>query len=329
MGTRRYVITKILQAFLTLVFILAFNFFLFRVMPGDPAALLLRGSSAFNPDNVEQVREDLGLDAPLPAQFATYLGDMATLNFGESFFLQGQPVIEVIANGLWPTVLLVGTSTVASAVIGLAIGIRGGWRRGSTFDVGSLGATLVLYSMPEFWFGMLVLMAFAGGVGPFPALFPVNGYSTIGQDYTGLQHVADVLNHLVLPWLVLTLVYLGEFSLIMRSSLLDVLGDHFVHTARAKGLLEKQVLWRHAVPNALLPTFTVVVLSLGFIFQGALTVEFVFGWPGLGWLTVQAVDNQDFALLQGLFFLFSVGVLIANLAADLTYAHLDPRVRAQ
>jgi peptide/nickel transport system permease protein len=328
-GTRKYVITKILQAFLTLVFILAFNFFLFRVMPGNPAALLLRGSSAYNPDNVAQVTADLGLDKPLPQQFVTYLGDMATLNFGDSFFLQGQPVIEVIGNGLWPTMLLVGTSTVASAVIGLAIGIRGGWRRGSTFDVGSLGVTLVLYSMPEFWFGMLVLMAFAGGVGPFPALFPVNGYSSIGQDYTGVQHVADVLNHMVLPWLVLTLVYLGEYSLIMRSSLLDVLGDHFVHTARAKGLLEKQVLWRHAVPNAMLPTFTVVVLSLGFIFQGAITVEFVFGWPGLGWLTVQAVDNKDFALLQGLFFLFSVGVLIANLAADLTYAYLDPRVRAQ
>jgi peptide/nickel transport system permease protein len=328
-GTRKYVITKILQAFLTLVFILAFNFFLFRVMPGNPAALLLRGSSAYNPDNVAQVTADLGLDKPLPQQFVTYLGDMATLNFGDSFFLQGQPVIEVIGNGLWPTMLLVGTSTVASAVIGLAIGIRGGWRRGSTFDVGSLGVTLVLYSMPEFWFGMLVLMAFAGGVGPFPALFPVNGYSSIGADYTGLQHVADVLNHLVLPWVVLTLVYLGEYSLIMRSSLLDVLGDHFVHTARAKGLLEKQVLWRHAVPNAMLPTFTVVVLSLGFIFQGAITVEFVFGWPGLGWLTVQAVDNKDFALLQGLFFLFSVGVLIANLAADLTYAYIDPRVRAQ
>jgi peptide/nickel transport system permease protein len=328
-GTRKYVITKILQAFLTLLFILAFNFFLFRVMPGNPAALLLRGSSAYNPDNVAQVSEDLGLDKPLPQQFVTYLGDMATLNFGESFFLQGQPVIEVIGNGLWPTMLLVGTSTVASAVIGLAIGIRGGWRRGSTFDVGSLGVTLVLYSLPEFWFGMLVLMAFAGGVGPFPALFPVNGYSSIGQDYTGVQHIADVLNHMVLPWVVLTLVYLGEYSLIMRSSLLDVLGDHFVHTARAKGLLEKQVLWRHAVPNAMLPTFTVVVLSLGFIFQGAITVEFVFGWPGLGWLTVQAVDNKDFALLQGLFFLFSVGVLIANLAADLTYAYLDPRVRAQ
>lgn len=329
MGTRKYVITKVLQAFLTLVFILAFNFFLFRVMPGDPAALLLRGSSAYNPDNVEQVRQDLGLDTPLPQQFATYLADMATLNFGESFFLQGQPVIEVITNGLWPTILLVGTSTAASAVIGLAIGIRGGWRRGSTFDVSSLGVTLVLYSMPEFWFGMLVLMAFAGGVGPFPALFPVNGYSSIGQDYTGVQHIADVLNHMVLPWVVLTLVYLGEYSLIMRSSLLDVLGDHFVHTARAKGLLEKQVLWRHAVPNAMLPTFTVIVLSLGFIFQGAITVEFVFGWPGLGWLTVQAVDNKDYALLQGLFFLFSVGVLIANLAADLTYAYIDPRVRAQ
>jgi peptide/nickel transport system permease protein len=328
-GTRRYFITKVLQAFLTLVFILAFNFFLFRIMPGDPAALLLRGSSAYNPDNVAQVREDLGLDRPLPAQFVTYLADMATLNFGESFFLQGRPVNDVIANGLWPTVLLVGTSTIASALIGLAIGIRGGWRRGSAFDVGSLGVTLVLYSMPEFWFGMLVLMAFAGGVGPFPALFPVNGYSSIGKGYTGLQHVADVLNHLVLPWVVLTLAYLGEFALIMRSSLLDVLGDHFIHTARAKGLREKQVLWRHAVPNALLPTFTVVVLSLGFIFQGALTVEFVFGWPGLGWLTVQAVDNKDFALLQGLFFLFSVAVLVANLVADFTYAYLDPRVRAQ
>jgi len=183
--------------------------------------------------------------------------------------------------------------------------------------------------MPEFWFGILVLMAFGAGVGPFPALFPIGGYESPSGDITGLAHVTDVLNHLVLPWFTLTVAYLGEYALIMRSSLLDVLGDDFVGTARAKGLREKQVLWRHAVPNALLPTFTLTILSLGFIFSGAITVEYVFSYPGLGWLTVQAIDSKDYALLQGLFLLFSTAVIVANLVADLLYAYLDPRVRAQ
>jgi peptide/nickel transport system permease protein len=325
---RRYFLGKVLQALLTLVFVLFFNFFLFRVMPGDPAALLLRGTSNFNPDTVDVVREDLGLDRPLPQQLVVYVQETLSLNFGESFFLRGAPVSRVIADKVWPTVLLVGTSTIASALLGLVIGIYGGWRRGSAFDVGSMGFTLFVYSMPEFWFGMLVLMAFAGGVGPFPALFPTGGYATPAAGLTGFAHVADVLNHMVMPFFVLTVAYLGEYAIIMRNSLLDILGDDFVQTARAKGVREKQVLWRHAVPNALLPTMTLTLLSLGFVFSGAITVEWVFSWPGLGWLTVQAIEALDYALLQGLFLLFSVAVIVANLVADLLYAYLDPRVRA-
>ncbi len=325
---RGYLFGKIAQTLLTLVFVLVFNFFLFRVMPGDPAALLLRGTAAFNEDNLEDVRSDLGLDQPLPEQFVTYLADTATLNFGESFFVGGQPVSKVIADKIWPTVLLVGTSTIASAVLGLIIGIYGGWRRGSPFDYGSLGFTLVAYAMPEFWFGILILMAFAGGVGPFPSIFPTGGYETAAAGLTGFPHIVDVLNHMVLPFFVLTVAYLGEYALIMRNSLLDVLGDDFVLTARAKGVREKQVLWRHVVPNALLPTWTLTMLSLGFVFGGAITIEYVFSWPGLGWLTVQAVDSKDYPLLQALFLLFSVAVIAANLIADITYTYMDPRVRA-
>jgi peptide/nickel transport system permease protein len=131
-----------------------------------------------------------------------------------------------------------------------------------------------------------------------------------------------------LPWFVLTLAYLGEFSLIMRSSLLDILGEDFIQTARAKGVREEKVLWRHAVPNAILPTFTLTLLSLGFVFGGAITIEYVFSYPGVGWLTVSAIDAKDFPLLQALFLLFSSAVIISNLVADLVYSYLDPRVRA-
>jgi peptide/nickel transport system permease protein len=326
-GTRRYVAGKLAQAVLTLAFVLVFNFFLFRVMPGNPITLLLRGSGAITPETIAELEEDLGLNQPLPQQFVTYLGDTLTGNFGVSL-ANGEPVTQRIGDRIWPTVLLVGTSTIASAVIGLIIGIYGGWRRGSKFDVGSMGFTLVAYSMPEFWFGILILMAFAGGVGFFPSIFPTGGYQTAGAELTGFAHAIDVLNHLFLPWLVLTIAYLGEYALIMRSSILDVKEEDYVTTARAKGLRDRQVLWRHTVPNALLPTMTLTFLSLGFIFAGAITIEYIFSWPGLGLLTVDAIDDKDFPMLQALFLLFSAAVIVANLVADLLYGYLDPRVRA-
>ena len=327
MGTRRFILGKMLQALLTLAFVMVFNFFLFRVIPSDPLEQLL-GPDAFNPPNIEQLTQDLGLDEPLPQQFLIYARNTLALDFGDSFSFQRQDVKQVISERIWPTLLLVATSTIASAAIGLLIGIYAGWRHGSRFDKGSQLLTLFVYAMPEFWFGILVLMAFAEGVGPFPSLFPAGGYSTPRTDITGLAHVADVLTHLALPWFVLTVALMGQYALIMRNSVIGVISDHFVLTARAKGVREKQILWRHVVPNAMLPTFTIVLLSLGFVFGGVIAVEYVFSYPGLGLLTVRAIKSQDFPLLQGLFLLFSAMIIVANLVADILYTYLDPRVRA-
>jgi peptide/nickel transport system permease protein len=307
--------------------VLAFNFFLFRAT-GDPAANLLRGSGRpVSAATYTQLVHTLGLNLPLPAQFVHYLGETVRGNLGYSFYSQ-QPVSTSIYQAIWPTVLLIGSSTIASIVLGVWIGIAQGWRRGTGFDQSMLGFTMFTYAMPEFWFGMLMIMAFAVGVGPFPAIFPTGGYETVGANYTGFAHVIDVLNHMVLPFLVLTVSYLGEYSLIMRSSLLETLSEDYVQLARAKGLRDKAVRRNHAVPNALLPTMTVTILSLGFVISGAITIELIFNWPGLGLLTANAVQNNDYPMLEGLFLLFSVSIIVANLVADLMYSYLDPRVKA-
>ncbi|MGH2595419.1 MAG: ABC transporter permease [Actinomycetota bacterium] len=326
MSTRRYLLSKILQALFTLVFVLAFNFFLFRGI-GDPVTQLLRGH-AISPAAVRQLRAQLGLDLPLLRQFFHYLVETLKGHLGLSYFYS-QPVSTVIASRVWPTVLLIGTSTIGSIALGLWLGIAQGWRRGSRFDRGALGFSLFLYAMPEFWFGLLMIMAFSTGVGPFPSIFPSGQMTSQTADLHGLSLAADVLNHMALPFFVLVVSYLAEYSLIMRSSLLDTLGEDFIITARSKGLRENEVLYRHAVPNALLPTMTVTILSLGFIISGAITIELIFSWPGLGLLTFTAIQNgPDFPVLQGLFLLFSVSVIVANLVADLMYSYLDPRVRA-
>ena len=182
----------------------------------------------------------------------------------------------------------------------------------------------MLYAMPEFWFGLLMIMLFSVTWN----IFPSGGMETAASTLTGTAHIADVLNHLALPFFVLTVSYLAEYSLIMRSSLMEVLGDDFILVARAKGVRERNVRKRHAVPNALLPVMTVTILSLGYVLGGAIVIETIFSWPGLGRLTYTAIGNQDYALLQGLFLLFSAAVIAANLVADLLYSYLDPRVRA-
>jgi peptide/nickel transport system permease protein len=203
------------------------------------------------------------------------------------------------------------------------MGIRAGWKRGGAFDLSSMGFSLILYSMPEFWLGMLLILLFSTTLG----WFPNSGRVTVGANYTGLAAVADVLNHLVLPAVTLTLAYLGEYYLVMRSSLLDVLGEDYIQTARAKGVREKYVLRSHAVRNALLPTITLIALSFGFVLGGAITVEVVFGYKGLGGLTFEALQAQDYPVLQGIFLFASAAVIIANLIADLIYCYFDPRVK--
>ena len=321
MSTRRYLLIKILQTILTLVFVLVFNFFLFRAL-GNPVENLLHGRAPLSPQALANLTRQLGLDLPLLHQFVHYVGQTLLGHLGYAF--DGTPVSQEIGARVWPTLLLVGTSTIASIVIGVWIGIAQGWRRGSKFDQAALGTTLVLYSMPEFWFGLLMIMLFSVTF----HIFPVGGMQTPASGYAGVHHIVDVLNHLALPFFVLTVSYLAEYSLIMRSSLLETLGEDFIVTARSKGMLEKQVLNRHAVPNALLPTMTVTILSLGFVISGAITIELIFSWPGLGNLTVTAIRERDFATLEGLFLVFSGAIIVANLVADLLYSHFDPRVRA-
>lgn len=315
----RYLAKKLGWALVTLFFVLCFNFFLFRIMPGDPAGLLARSQRLTESEIAEQ-RALFGLDEPLFVQFGTYLEETVTGNLGTSY-LTGQPVVDTITSRMWPTVLLVGVGTTIAIVLGLAMGIKGAWRRGSGFDRGSLYGSLTLYSTPEGWLGMMLLIIFAGTLG----WFPVGGYDS-GVDSSGMAHVVDVLNHLVLPAATLALGYGASYLIVMRSSLLEVKDEDFIATARAKGLTETMVRRRHAVPNAILPSFTLIVLSFGFILGGAIVIETIFSYPGIGLLTYQAIDAYDYPVLQGVFLISSVAVVIANLFADVTYGFLDPRI---
>jgi peptide/nickel transport system permease protein len=324
--TRQYIVKKVLQAFLTLLAIMVFNFFLFRVWsPGDPVSFLTRGQG-FNISLEERAAliREYGLDRSTWGQFTAYMRDTLTGKLGVSSFYQGESVRSIFLRFLPPTMLLVGISTILSMIIGIWMGIRSGWRRGSAFDRSSMFFSLVLYSMPAFWLGMLMLLLFSTALG----WFPVGGrISTNVSELDTVGYLVDVADHLFLPVLTLTLGYLGEFYLLMRSSLLDVLGEDYITTARAKGVLERNVLNRHAVRNALLPTVTLVALSFGYVIGGAITVEVVFSYQGLGLLTYTAIVAKDYWLLQGLFLFFSVAVIAFNLVSDLVYAYLDPRVR--
>jgi peptide/nickel transport system permease protein len=325
-GSRRYVLKKVAQAVLTLFLVLVFNFFLFRILPADPVKFLTRGAGLqIDAAEQQELLRDFGLDKPVfPGQFLDYMGDTLRLDFGTSLTVQsGRPVLPIFFEFLWPTLLLVGVSTTFSVLIGVWMGIRAGWRRNGWFDRSSMGVSLVLYSMPEFWLGMLLIMLFSVTLGWFPNA----GRVTLGADYTGFAAVVDVLNHLFLPALTLTLAFLGEYYLVMRSSLLDVLGEDFIQTARAKGVRERMVLNRHAVRNALLPTISLVALSFGFVLGGAITVEVVFSYKGLGGLTYEALQSQDFPLLQAIFLFASAAVIVMNLLADIGYGYFDPRVR--
>lgn len=320
MQSRRYLLRKVLHAAGTLLFVLAFNFILFRAV-GDPVKLLTRSSLHLDPQEQEALREEFGIDDPLPQQFVNYLGDSLRGEFGYSF-ISGRPVIDSVTEKVWPTVLLVGTATILSTVLGIMIGIKGAWRRGSPFDTSSLLGSLTLYSMPEGWLGMILLITFAGALGWFPA-----GGIESSDRLTGVAHILDLAKHLVLPCVTLTLGYIGEFAIIMRSSLLEVMGEDFVQTARAKGVRDKDVRRKHAVPNALLPTFTLAFYSVGFILGGAVLIEQVFSYPGLGQLTYQAIDRNDYPVIQAVFLLSSATVILFNLLADILYGYLDPRVK--
>lgn len=297
-----------------------FNFFLFRIVQTDPLAHLFRGRNI--PREVqESLRAAFGLDKPLFIQFLYYLRETFSLNLGISYHSR-QPVWSEIMARLPATLALLGSSALLAAIFGTLGGIVAAWRRNTWKDRFITSGTMVFYSLPDFWLGMLLLVGFSVVLG----WFPIGGMSTIGVSLTGVPALLDYMKHLTLPAMTLTIAYLGEYALVTRSSLVEVMSEDYLTVARAKGLRDRVVRNRHALPNALLPVVTLAALNLGFILSGAIAVESVFSWPGLGQATAQAIRGPDFPMLQGLFLMFSASVILFNLLADVLYLYLDPRV---
>ncbi|MFE6133105.1 ABC transporter permease [Streptomyces sp. NBC_01167] len=317
-----YVAGRLGGAAISLLAVLVTSFFLFRIIPGDPVKAMTHGM----PTSAEQLatlRKQFGLDQPMWQQFTDYCGKALTGDLGMSYQFHA-PVGELITQKVPATLLLTGVAVVVYSAIGLWLGTRSAWRHGSLGDKVNTGVALTLWSVPSFWLGLLLIITFSVGIGPIPGLFPTGGMES--GDETGFAYIADVAHHMVLPVITLVAVGYAQTLLVMRSSLLDEMGSDYLTTARAKGLRDDVVRRRHAVPNALLPTVTMVFINLGHVAAGSILVETVFSWPGLGGLFYQALSVPDLPLVQGLFVVFAGAMIVMNLLADLLYPLLDPRV---
>jgi peptide/nickel transport system permease protein len=305
---------------------LTINFFLPRLMPGDPAtALFAQFKGRLDPEAMAGLRETFGLtDEPLAEQYVTYLGHVLTGDLGTSVAYYPQPVGDVILAGLLWTLLVAGTAVVLSFAIGSALGVIVAWWRGGWADAILPPAFAFVGAFPYFWLAMAVLylLGFRWG------LFPLgHAYSDDLAPAWTWTFVVDVARHAALPVATVVLATLGGWMLGMRNAMIAVLGSDYVALARAKGLPSHRVVLRYAARNALLPNVTAFGMALGFALSGSLLTEIVFSYPGQGYLLVQAVRNQDYPLMQGIFLVFTLAVLGANFVVDLVYAWLDPRTR--
>ncbi len=323
MGSR-YLLRKIGQAAVTVFAIVILNFMLFRMMPGSPERLL--HNPHMSRSQLDALKVRWGLDKPLiPDQLVDYLEATATGDLGVSIKFQNRPAIDVISDFLWPTVLLIGLGEIVAIVVGLTVGAYAGWKRGGAVDRVGTGASLILYSMPYFVIGMPLIIIFAAGL----HWFPTSGMTSVSiSSKDPIGQLIDIAKHLVLPLTTVALGLIGSYSIIMRSAILETRSEDYMTTARAKGISDFRQLRSHAFPNALLPMVTIIAINLGYVVAGAITAEIVFNWPGLGSLTVQALGERDYPVLEGIFLLLSITIVVANLVADLVYGLLDPRVRA-
>jgi peptide/nickel transport system permease protein len=312
------VATKIAEAVASLILVVILGFFLFRLLPGDPVTFMTRDRPT-DPQQLAELRTRMGLDEPVLRQFVDYLIGLLHGEMGTSY-IDNRPVADMIAERIWPTVLLVGSATLIAVALGLWLGVRSAWRRGSFFDRANTGIALTLWSVPQFWLGLLLLVGTGG-------LFPSRGMHSPDAGPGFWAQGIDVAHHLVLPCVTLLVVFYAQYMLVMRSSLLGEMNAEYLTTARAKGLRDDLVRSRHAVPNALLPTVTLVFLQFGMVVSGAVSVEAVFSWPGIGQLLYTAIHGPDLPVLQGVFVVMAGAVVLMNLLAELLYRVLDPRVR--
>lgn len=340
MKRSRYLARKIGWAVVTILFVITLNFFLFRVLPGDPARAGLR-DPRLTQEAVEAIRVRFGLDKPvincfqslnpvefgdcfvnpLQTQFFIYVGNLIRGELGISYHTN-RPVADMLQEMLWNTLLLIGSGQVLAIVLGMILGVLAAWKARTGVDYGALLFSLTAWSLPTFWLGIILLF-----IGSSQWGLPIGGRLTPGLVYASSpERWLDIGRHLILPTLTYTIVFLGEYMLIMRSTLLDVLAEDYILTAKAKGISTFQILKDHALRNAMLPMVTIIALNLGFTVTGAIQIETVFSWPGLGGAIFTAVGRRDYPMLQGAFLLIAVSVIFANLAADLLYSYLDPRI---
>lgn len=336
----RFVLNKIGWSFLTVVFVVVLNFFLFRILPGDPARMVR--DPRLTQEAIEAIRVRFGLDRPvincveqvsplklgscfinpLDTQFFRYVTNLLQGELGTSFHSQ-RPVADVLAENLVNTLLLIGPGTILSIILGVFLGLIAAWRSRTAVDYFALLGSLLAWALPTFWFGIILLFWGSSQLG-----LPIGGKVTVGGNFSTVwDEWLDIGRHLLLPTLTYTIIFAGQYTLFMRSAVLEIFSEDYVMTAKAKGLNAFQILRDHALPNAMLPTVTIVALNLGFTVAGAIEIEAVFSWPGLGLAVVEAVDRQDFPVLQGAFLLLAISVVLANLAADLLYSYLDPRIK--
>lgn len=318
----KYIIKKTIYALITIILVIIFNYFLFRIIPGDPLSMVMRNPKA-SPEAIQRIIETYGLDKSQLEQFVIYLKDLLHGNLGTSFQWK-EPVTEVIGPKILPTVILFGLAEIIAIIVGVFMGVLAAWKRGTKLDVTTLTVSLFTYSMPVFWLGMIMVAVFAVGLG----WFPTGGMNAPGMMMaSGMEKLLDIGWHAVLSVLTMSVLLVGEYALTMRNTMTDVLSEDYITTARAKGFREKYILRNHAMPNAMLPMVTIIAINLGFVVGGAVQIETVFSWPGLGNLMYDALAARDYPVLQGLFLLVTVCVVVANYIADISYSYIDPRVK--
>lgn len=321
MDLRKYILRRVVTAFAIFLVILTLNFIIFHTIPGDPVRTLFQ-DPRISAEDRERLGHLFGLDKPLLDQYFIYMGNSLTGEMGLSFTYR-EPVSDIVWERLGNTLVLVGSASILALVLGLSLGTIAAWRRNTPTDFVTLTSSLFLYSMPTFWIGMLSLFALAGMV-------PSAGMFTPGAVYAGaLDKFVDLIRHLVVPMTVLTLVLFGQYVMLMRSALIDVLSEDYITTAKAKGLSDRQMLRDHARPNAMLPIVTVTAINLSLVVGGAIQTETVFSWPGVGRLMYDALLTRDYPILQGSFLVVTGVALVGNVIADIAYAFLDPRVRVK